>query len=49
MDTADLDYPLPEGAIAQIYRNIARLVAARLAEQARAQARGGPIILIQDD
>ena len=39
----------PDGAIAQIYRNIARLLAARLSEQAQAQARGGPIILVQDD
>jgi ATP-binding protein involved in chromosome partitioning len=39
----------PDGAVAQIYRNIARLVAARLSAQAVEQARGGPIILIQDD
>ena len=39
----------PDGPIAQIYRNIARLLAARLSEQAQAQARGGPIILVQDD
>lgn len=39
----------PEGVEAQIYRNVARFVAARLWAQARAQTNAGPVISIQDD
>ena len=39
----------PNGAVAMLYRNIARYMAARLSDAAREQNTAGPIIMISDD
>ena len=39
----------PDGTVAQLYRNIARYMAARLSDQAREQNTAGPIIMVSDD
>ena len=39
----------PDGAVAHLYRDIARHMAARLSDQAREQNTAGPVIMISDD